>query len=179
MSRIPAVDPESASGKTKELFETAKKKMGGVPNILRVMGNSPVSLNAYLTLSGIVAESEFDAAEREAIALAIASANNCDYCASAHTAISKDLKVSDDKISEYLKGKASDERLQAAITFAKSVVDNKGWVGDDGVQEARDGGLSDKEIMEVVTISVLNILTNYTNHVAGTEIDFPEVKAKS
>jgi len=178
MSRIPAIDPASATGQTRELLNAAEEKMGGIPNILRVMGQSPVSLDAYLTLSAILEDSEFGTAEREAIALAIANSNNCDYCASAHAALSKGLKVSDDSISGYLNGEASDERLQAAISFARSIVENRGWVGDEGVKAARDAGLSDRELMELVTIAAVNILTNYTNHVADTEIDFPQVKAQ-
>ena len=177
MSRIPTVDPNAATGETKELFDAAQKKMGGVPNILRVMGNSPVALKAYLKLSEVLSDSAFNAEEREAIALTIANTNDCDYCASAHTAISKGLKVSDEDIDDRLQGRSSDSRLQAAMTFAKAIVDKKGWVEDSDIQSARDEGLSDGEIMELVTISVVNILTNYTNHVADTEIDFPKVDA--
>lgn len=177
MSRIAPVDPESATGETKELFDAAKKKMGGVPNILRVMGNSPVALKAYLSLSDIVSKSGFSAAEREGIALAAAGSNNCDYCASAHTAISKSLEVSDDEISSRLKGQSTDARLQAAMTLSKQIIDNKGWIEDADLQAARDAGLDDGELVEIITITVLNILTNYVNHIAETEIDFPKVKA--
>ena len=40
MSRIPAIDPTTATGATAELFETARRKMGAVPNVLRVLGLS-------------------------------------------------------------------------------------------------------------------------------------------
>ncbi|MDZ7670882.1 MAG: hypothetical protein U5Q16_16195 [Gammaproteobacteria bacterium] len=72
MSRIPAIDPQSASGETAELFKTAEKNMGAVPNIIRVLGNSPAVLKAYLTLSDILSETSFDPREREAIALTVA-----------------------------------------------------------------------------------------------------------
>ena len=60
MSRIPAIDPTTATGATAELFETARRKMGAVPNVLRVLGNSPAALQAYLTLSEVLAGSRFD-----------------------------------------------------------------------------------------------------------------------
>jgi len=178
MSRIPAIDPQSASGETAELFKTAEKNMGAVPNIIRVLGNSPAALKAYLTLSDILSETGFDAKEREAIALAVAGANGCNYCASAHSYISQSLKVSDDEIQRRLRGETEDPRLQAALTFARTLVEKKGWADDADLQAARDAGLGDKEIIELVALTVANFLTNYTNHVAETEVDFPEVSAR-
>jgi len=178
MSRITAIDPEQASGETRELFDSAKKKMGGVPNVLRVMGNSQATLKAYLTLSEILAGTAFNAEEREAIALTVAAANDCNYCASAHSAISKDLDVSDEEIENRLQARTDKTRLQGALRFARVVVDKRGWVDDDDLQQVRDAGLDEGEIMDVVGIVILNMLTNYTNHVADTDIDFPQVLVK-
>ncbi|MFC3157232.1 hypothetical protein ACFOEQ_00920 [Chryseobacterium arachidis] len=48
MARIKALNPEETTGKTKELFDIVKSKMGMVPNMMRTLGNSPAVLNAYL-----------------------------------------------------------------------------------------------------------------------------------
>ena len=173
MSRIAPIDPNTATGPTAELFETAKQKMGGVPNVLRVLGNSAAALKAYLTLSDVLAETSFNAREREAIALTIAGANDCNYCASAHGFISRNLKVSDSEVRQHLRGESDQPRLNAALRFAKAVVDKKGWAGDEDLASARDGGLTDQEIIEIVALTAANILTNYANHIADTEIDFP------
>lgn len=178
MSRITAIDPDKASDETRKLFDSAKKKMGGVPNVLRVMGNSQAALKSYLTLGEILDNTAFDTEEREAIALAVAAANDCNYCASAHTAISKDLKVSEQEIEGRLQARADDSRLQGTLQFARAVVDKRGWVTDEDLKQARDAGLDEGEIMDVVAIVILNMLTNYTNHVADTDIDFPQVSVK-
>jgi len=39
----------------------------------------------------------------------------------------------------------------------------------------RNEGVSDGEIVEILAHIGLNLFTNYFNHVAGTEIDFPYV----
>lgn len=179
MSRINAIDPENATGETRELFDAAKEKMGGVPNVLRVLGNSPAALKAYLTLGEILGNTAFDAREREAVALTVAAANGCNYCASAHTAISKSLKVSDDDIESQLEARSDDARLQSTLQFAKTVVEKRGWVSDADLEQARGAGLEDSEIMDVIAIVILNMLTNYSNHVAETDIDFPEVKVNT
>lgn len=42
--------------------------------------------------------------------------------------------------------------------------------------EARSHGLTDDQIIEVIALVAFNTLTNYVNHIAGTEIDFPVVR---
>ena len=45
---------------------------------------------------------------------------------------------------------------------------------DIGVQAAKTGMLASSEIIETVAHVALNILTNYTNHVAQPVVDFPK-----
>ena len=54
MSRIPPVQPETATGEAKELLNTVQSKMSRVPNLMKVLANSPAALNAYLQFSGAV-----------------------------------------------------------------------------------------------------------------------------
>lgn len=51
----------------------------------------------------------------------------------------------------------------------------RGQISDGELAAARDAGLSDAQIAEVVAAVALNVLTNYFNNLAGTEIDFPRV----
>lgn len=143
------------------------------------MANQPAVLNAYLGFSGALAEGGFDARTREAIALAVAGANTCAYCASAHTAISKSLKVAHEEIALRLSRHASDHKLDAALAFARTVVAKKGLVSEDDLKAVRAAGHSDAEIVEIIGNVALNLLTNYINHAAETVIDFPAVDASA
>ena len=53
---------------------------------------------------------------------------------------------------------------------------SKGLVSDDDLATVRDAGYDDGAIAEVTAHVAANILTNYINHVAQTDIDFPVVK---
>ena len=53
----------------------------------------------------------------------------------------------------------------------------KGEVTDDAVRRVRAAGYTDGEIAEIVANVAINIFTNYFNHVAETEVDFPLVRA--
>lgn len=175
--RITALDPDTATGKAKELFNAVQGKLGMVPNMMRTMGTSPALLNGYLSLSGALAEGSIRPGLGEQIALAVANANACNYCNAAHTFIGEKLAgLKMPAIDLAREGRSTDAREQAAITFARVLVEKRGLVSDADVAAARSGGLNDAAIAEVVGHVALNILTNYFNNTAGTVVDFPEVE---
>jgi uncharacterized peroxidase-related enzyme len=175
MSRLTQVTNQDASPEVAELFGVIREKVGAAANVYRVLANQPAALKGLLSLNENLDDGDFDAATRDAIALAVAGANGCDYCASAHTAVSKSLKVEAAEIEARLIGKSSDAKLQAILTFAVTVVKKRGFVSDDDLTLAREAGLDDAQIVETVANVVANIFTNYINHVAHTDIDFPVV----
>src|SRR5512146_1440160 len=106
--RIPAVDPSSATGKARELFDEIQNKMGRVPNITKTMANSPAALRGYLDLNGALADGFLSPQLREQLALAIGEANRCEYCISAHTAIGKMVGLDENDLSAARQSKADD-----------------------------------------------------------------------
>ena len=175
MTRIQPVDPETATGRKKEVLDLVRAKFGMIPNINRGLANSPAALEGYLNFSGALQKGAFSAGLREKIALAISQTNGCGYCVAAHTAIGKMVGLDDDAILKARQIQADDDYERAVLRFAQSLAEKRGWVTDSDLELARTAGLGDEEITEVIANVVLNIFTNYFNHVAHTEIDFPEV----
>ena len=176
MTRLQALNPETTTGKTKELFNTVQSKLGMVPNMMRTMGNSYAVLNGYLSFSGALGESKIGSRLGELIALAVAEANQCEYCLSAHTVIGgKLLGIDEETIYSSRTTKTADARVNAALTFAQTLVRKKGLVSDSDVAAVRDAGFTEGEIAEIIAHTALNIFTNYFNHIANTVIDFPKV----
>ena len=177
MSRIPTpASFEAAPAAARPALEAAKKQLGSVPNLFRVIANSPAALDGYLGLNAALAKGKLDAKTRERIALAVAEVNGCGYCLSAHTYLGKNLaKLDDAEITANRSGTSNDPRAAAAVRFAVQVVQARGHVGDAELAAVRDAGLDDAEIIEVVLHVALNTLTNYVNEVAKTDIDFPVV----
>lgn len=173
MSRLNQITPESASGKTKELLDAVKGKLGLVPNMTRAMANSPAVLDGYLQLSGALTKGTLPAKTRELLALAVGQANGCDYCLAAHTALGRMAGLTADQIRDGRLGGAVDPKTDALIRFARKVVESHGRVGDRDLTEVREAGFDDGAIAEVVAHVALNLFTNYFNHVADTDIDFP------
>lgn len=177
MSRIHQIAPEAATGTAKELLDAVKAKLGLVPNMTRAMANSPAALQGYLGLSGALGKGSLSAKNREQIALAVGEANQCDYCLAAHSTIGKMVGLTPDQILDSRRGTAIEPRSDAVIRFARKVVNERGLVSDADIAEVRAAGLDDGGIAEVVANVALNIFTNYFNHVAATDIDFPKAEA--
>lgn len=176
MPRFQPVDPATATGHTKELLDTVKQKFDMVPNITRLMANSPAVLEGYTSFSGALAGGRLDPQLRERLAIAVASANGCDYCLSAHTAGGRMVGLSEEELIAAQRGESSGEKESVALRFAIKIVRERGWASDEDVAALRQVGFDDGEIVEIIAMTVLNIFTNYFNHVAETEVDFPLVK---
>jgi len=178
MSRIPAVDPAKAQGKAKDLLDAVNKALGVTPNMFRVAAQSPAALEGLVSLNGAVQRGKFGPKVREQIALAIAESNGCDYCLSAHTYLGKHAGLKDFDIAQAREGRAGDPKTDAVVRFAKSLVQNHGRIGEAELDHLRQLGLGEGEIVEIIAATVLNVFTNYLNIAAGTDIDFPVVRAQ-
>ncbi len=174
MSRLNQIAPETATGRVQELFAAVKGKLGLVPNMTRAMANAPAVLDGYLQLSGALGHGALPAKTREQIALAVGQENGCEYCLAAHAAIGKMVGLTADQIRDSRHGTGVDPKSDALIRFARTVVATKGRVSGGDLEAVRDAGFDDGAIAEVVANVALNVFTNYFNHVADTDIDFPE-----
>lgn len=175
MSRIQPVEAEQETVEQKALLELAHDQLGAIPNLTRVLAHAPAALRAYLGQNAALQEGILDERLAEQLAVAVGGANGCDYCASAHTMLAAGAGVSADELSQNLHGEATDERTAAVLGFARLVVANRGLIGDDDITVLRAVGLSTAEVVEVLAHVGMNLFTNYFNHVAQTEIDFPSV----
>lgn len=175
MQRIEKIDPATASAEASELLGAVKSQMGMVPNILATMARSPAALEGYLGLSGALGKGKLSAKLREQIALTVAGENACDYCASVHTAVGGQLGIDANELRANLRGQSEDIKVMEALNFARRIVEDRGFVNDTDLTLIRAAGYSDEEIVEIIANVMVNIFTNYFNHIAGTEIDFPVV----
>lgn len=173
MQRLPAINPAVATGKAKSLLDAVQATLGVTPNMARTMANSPAVLEAYLGFSGGLAKGELSPQLREQIALVVAEANACGYCLAVHSALGKSAGLADAAILESRRGGADDPRTAAALEFSARIVRERGRVTDADLAALRRAGCTDGAIAEIVAHVALNVFTNYFNHVAGTDVDFP------
>lgn len=177
MQRLTTLNPETTTGKSKELFDAIQGKLGMVPNMMRTMGNSPAVLNGYLQLNTALGASKIGAKLGELLALTIANANGCEYCNAAHSFIGEKLvHIDGDEINDARQGHSSDPKTQAALTFARQLVENKGRVTSADIEAVKAAGYDEGNVAEIIAHVGLNLLTNYFNNAVRVEVDFPQVE---
>ena len=98
--------------------------------------------------------------------------------AQSSAALGKGAGLSSDEMAKNLLGKSSDPKTAALLGFAREFVRLRGRTSDAQLATLGAAGFGHEEIVEIVANVALNIFTNYFNHIAGTEIDFPLVNAQ-
>jgi uncharacterized peroxidase-related enzyme len=170
---------EEAREQAQPLLTAVNKQLGVVPNMFRLIANRPHTLEGFLGLLGALGKGALPAATRERIALAVAEANGCDYCLSAHTYLGRNgVKLDEAEITANRNGASNDLKADAAVRFAAKLVALRGHVSEADLSAVKLAGYSDGQVLEIIAHVALNIFTNYVNEALQTEIDFPLVEAR-
>jgi uncharacterized peroxidase-related enzyme len=175
MPRIQPIDPASATGETAAHLATSRKMFGGTPNLITTAANSPAVVGAMLGMFASIGKSSLGAKVGEQIAIAVALSNSCGYCLSAHTAIGKMHGLEPAELAAAQRADSANAKTAAILRLAVAINHSRGQVSDAVLAEARNAGITDAEIVDVVGHVALNVFTNYLNNVSETAIDFPLV----
>ena len=170
MSRITTpTSIDAAPAPAQPQLEAVKRQIGVVPNLFRLVANSPAALEGYLGMSGALAKGSLPAPTRERIALAVAQINGCNYCLSAHSYMGKNMaKLSDAEIAANRHGGSLDPKADAAVRFAAKVVRERGHVSDADVQPQL---LQQLGIEQAVSILVALALDHPNAHPVSGRVD--------
>ncbi|GAA3072670.1 hypothetical protein GCM10010464_40940 [Pseudonocardia yunnanensis] len=178
MSRVPQLttDQPDLDADQRELLEQTAAQLGKVPNLYAAIANGPAALRGYLVLREALGNGALDARTREKLALLIAEVNGCGYCVAAHTFRGTRLfKMSAQELLDTRQARDSDPHTEAVLHIARAVLRTGGRVDDTVIERARKAGVTDAELMEIVGHIALNVFSNYANHLAQPELDFPAV----
>ena len=175
MSRITPISVEQATGQTSQLYSAIQKQLGGVPNLFQAIGTNPHVLEAFLHLNAGLGS--LSGSDKEAISLAVAQNNGCDYCLAAHTVLGKMSGLNENEMLSIRQGGESEPKRDALLRFVQEIVNNKGAVSDTTYQAFRSAGYEENQIPEVLLAIVQNIFTNYFNNLNQTVVDFPAAPA--
>jgi uncharacterized peroxidase-related enzyme len=165
-------DTTTAPAASTELLDGVRKFWGVVPNLHRILAESPAALEAYATLWGIAAKTGFTPQERNIAYIAIIYENECTYCMAGHTNLSRMAKVEPEAISAVREGRPiADPRLEALRQFAAKVTRNRGVVSEADVSAFKAAGYDNRAVLDVLVLAATKLISNYTNHFAQTPLD--------
>jgi AhpD family alkylhydroperoxidase len=89
VSRLPMRTVTDAPESTRASLIASERTNGYLPNLLRILANSPVALETYLSVSRINARSSLSVAEREAVQITAAAVHGCSYCVAGHSLLAE------------------------------------------------------------------------------------------
>lgn len=173
MPRVPAHSLETAPEQSRDALEAIQAKFGRIGNLHGHMAHAPAVIQGYVALrKAIDTYSVIDPATREAIALAVAAVDGCDYCQSAHTFAGMRLGFSEEQTVKLRDGDVGwDDKLAALIKLVQEIAGDLGEVSDATWQAALDAGWTDVELTEAGVHVAINLFTNYFNHMVQTDLD--------
>jgi len=164
---------ETAPEESRPLLEASEKAFGRIPGLHAVMAEAPALLQAYQQLHQMFAEqTSFDKDELTVVWQTINVEHNCTYCVPAHSGIAKRMKV-DAAIDDALRNETPlpNARLEALRSFTLAVTRGRGHVEEAELQAFLDAGFTKRQVLEVILGLSQKVMSNYTNHLAGTPVD--------
>nr|WP_298923795.1 carboxymuconolactone decarboxylase family protein [uncultured Allomuricauda sp.] len=175
MSTFNVPKREEVSSNNQAIFDNLEKAVGFVPNLFATYAHSENALGNYLNLSN--AKTSLKAKEKEVVNLAVSEVNNCIYCLSAHTAISKMNGFTDDQILELRSGNASfDNRLDALAKLAKNITENRGATDATVLDNFFTAGWTKENLIDTIVLVGDKTISNYINNTTEVPVDFPVAK---
>src|SRR4051812_28384045 len=150
MERSAALKPERVPADSKPTLDAITKNIGFTPNMMATFAQSPIAFNAWATLLGSLSKA-LDVKTRDSIGLAVSEVNGCNYCLTVHSFTAERMaKLPAEDIILARKGHARDPKRDAAVQFARKIIESRGHVTDADLQAVRDASYTDANIMEIV-----------------------------
>ena len=177
MSWIEEIDVDDAEGELAEMYAELTKARGRISNILKVHSLNPAAmenhLDLYVTL--MFGRSGLTRMEREAIAVVVSSANECEYCVNHHVESLRAYEDDEEILASLATAdglEALEPRLSNIARHAEKLTNVPGAMTESDLGELRAVGLSDKDILDLTMIVGY---FNFVNRIAvGLGVEFSE-----
>ncbi|MBU4531804.1 MAG: peroxidase-related enzyme [Hoeflea sp.] len=153
------------SAAMKAYFAKCDEKLGMVPNVLKAYAFNNEKLEAFVAFYNdlMLGASNLSKLDRELIAVAVSSINNCYYCLTAHGAAVRQLS-GNPALGEQMvmNHRVADLKpaQRAMIDFAVLVTEDPGRIVEADRQRLRDVGFSDRDIWDISAVAAFFNMTN-------------------
>jgi uncharacterized peroxidase-related enzyme len=164
---------ESAPAASQPVLQRLREAVGAIPNLAGAMAESPVLIDAFVTLRGLFhAKSSFAPVERELLFLVNAVENGCEYCTAIHATFAVKSGAPQETVDAVRSRRPlADARQQTLVEFARRVVRERGRVGPDDLQRFVDAGFEKHQALEVLAALAISTMANYGRHLTHAPLD--------
>ena len=162
---VPADDPQTAR---------LIRAVGGgeVWNVTRTLANALPVLRIFLAIQTELPKTSLSRKDREVIELSMAVLNGCHYCVPAHVKLAREGGLDEADIKAIVERReVAEPRARVVQRLVHRLVDTKGKLTDDEFAAFRAEGVAPAQMIEVIADIAHCTLTNWTNRLAGTDLD--------
>jgi uncharacterized peroxidase-related enzyme len=173
MTKFTVHTMESAPALSRPLLEGIKRAFGFVPNLYAVFAESPAALQGALSIGEAYAKSSLSPVEQQLVALAVSEANDCEFCVAAHSTLARNVAKADPALVAAARNREplEDARLDALVTFARKLVERRGFVADADLAAFLAAGYTKAQILEVLLGVGMKTFNNYVDHIAHVPLN--------
>src|SRR5271167_85605 len=161
--------PQTLSPEMAAYFSKCEEKLGFVPNVLKAYVFDMAKLSAFVAMYNdlMLAPSGLSKLEREMIAVAVSSHNQCYYCLVAHGAAVRQLS-GDPPLGELMAMNYRAARLsareRAMLDFAVKLTAEPWLIEEEDRERLRRAGFKERDIWDIAAVAGF---FNMTNRVAS------------
>ena len=163
---------DAAPEGSKELLTQVEKAYKFIPHLMGALAESSPVLESYIQLGDQLSKTSLSPKEVQVLYLAINFENECHYCMAAHSTVANMVGLPE-HITQALRtgDQLDDPKLNALATFTRKVVQDRGWVKEEDVQEFLNAGYTQANIYDVILGVAHKTISNYVNHIFKTPVD--------
>ena len=171
ISRFDIHDELTAPEGSVKILRGVQSTGGAVSKFIGVLAGSPAALRAFARMRHELRDGKLPRATRERIGLAVAERRSDPYSIAQHTRTARAAGLGLDEISLARSFKSSDEREAVLLAFLEAVLATDGPPSTHLVEEAREEGWDDEQMLEAVAHVSLNEFQSLISNAAALPQD--------
>src|SRR5919107_1310831 len=171
MSRFNVHDDESAPEGSVPILKGVLSSAGQLPNFLGVLANSPAALRAYARFRSELRQGTLPRTTLERISLAVAEHYGSVPGITLHQRTARQEGLGLDEVAAARAWDSGDEREQSLLYLLRESLAGTSPLPAHLVEEAREHGWSDEQILEGIAFVALESFTAMVNVAGDVPID--------
>jgi alkylhydroperoxidase family enzyme len=171
MSRFPIHDELTAPEGSLPVLNGALSSAGQLPNFLGVLAGSPAALRGYARFRGELRHGSLSLPTIERIALAVAEHYRSKPGIAIHNRTARQAGVGIDEVALAREWESADPQEAALLHYLKPIVQQPGTAPHHLLEEAREAGWSDEQLLEAIAVLALECFTAMVNVAGEVPVD--------
>jgi alkylhydroperoxidase family enzyme len=170
-SRFQVHDELTAPERSVPVLKGALTGGGQLPNFIGVLAGAPAALRAYARLRSELRHGSLPWSTQQRIALAVSEHQHSEYALSTLQRTARDAGLGLDEIALAREFDSRDEREAVLLRFVRSLLEGEAAPPRHLLEEAREAGWSDEQILEAVAHVTLTSFGNLVTRAGDVPVD--------